>query len=278
MWGDADWRGLHLGAQHLYLLLLSHPTLNYAGVADWREGRLAAMTEGRLAEDVETDALELEQAGFVLVDADTEEVLVRSFIKHDGILKQPKLSVSMGNAYAGIASGRLREVVAYEVQKLHDRQPELPAWGAKQVQTILDAKASGIESFARTFTPGFTPSVTPNAEQTQGVPTTTSTKTATSTDVDRRASRLPKDWTPSEANIKFAVENNVDLAHEVGQFRAHALANGRSQKNWDQAFRVWLGNAKKWARPEKPTPGQRAAVTASLGRPLLATELIGIEE
>ena len=44
LWADEDWRKLSLGAQHLYMLILSHSTLNYAGVADWRAGRLSALT------------------------------------------------------------------------------------------------------------------------------------------------------------------------------------------------------------------------------------------
>ena len=41
MWGDDDWRGLTPGAQWLYEYLLTSPTLIYAGVADWRQVRVA---------------------------------------------------------------------------------------------------------------------------------------------------------------------------------------------------------------------------------------------
>lgn len=63
-----------------------------------------------------------------------------------------------------------------------------------------------------------------------------------------RATRLPPSWSPSDACLKYAHENRIDLQHEVGQFRAHADANARVQRNWDAAFRQWLGNAKKWTK------------------------------
>lgn len=146
MWADGDFRRLSVFAQWLYIALLSHPTLSYAGVADWRPGRIAAFSAGVEVADVRAAADELMRGRFILADEQTEEVLVRSFVKHDGLLKQPKLTVSMCNAYAAIASSGIREVVAHEVQKLRVREPELKAWGVRQMQTILDADSAPIEA------------------------------------------------------------------------------------------------------------------------------------
>jgi len=247
MWADEDWRGLSMGAQHLYMLLLSHPTLTYAGVADWRPGRLAAMTEDRTAEQVRGDAHELWEARFIAPDDGTEEVLVRSFVKHDGLLKQPKLAVSMANAYAAVASPMIREVIAYEVQKLHERHPDLSAWGAKQVQTILGAKASRIESFTPRFTPGFTPTVTPPVRQSLGEPTTTATATEASLLPDRTKKpsiRLPKDWVPTSAHYERAKQSGIDITAEVERFKLHAETHDRHAANWNAAFTTWLLKAK----------------------------------
>lgn len=248
IWADDDWRDLDDVHQFLYFQLLSHPTLTYAGVADWRPGRIAMFSNNGAAEIVRQRAGVLQERGFVLIDDDSEEILVRSFIKHDGILKQPKLAVAMGNAYAAIASRKIREVVAYEVQKQHARHPELSCWDAKQVRTILEAKASGIESFTRQETLDVTPAETPKRGRAQALPTTTATTTGTSPKGDGRASRLPASWKPSESCVSYARDNYLDLEHEMGQFKAHAYANGRTQKNWDMAFRQWLGNARKWAK------------------------------
>jgi hypothetical protein len=66
---------------------------------------------------------------------------------------------------------------------------------------------------------------------------------------------LPGDWAPSTTNVTFATLHSIDLKHEVGQFRAHAEANGKKQANWDAAFRLWLGNVVKWRKPEQKGGG-----------------------
>ncbi len=184
MWGDGDYRRLSVYAQWLYMALLSHPTLSYAGVADWRPGRIAAFSEGAESSDVVDAANELMRGRFILTDDDTEEVLIRSFIKHDGLLKQPKLTVSMCNAFAAVASVRLREVIAFELQKLHGREPELKAWSVPQMQTVLWADAAPIEQHLPIGLGEGLPLALPiGLPKTQGLglplPTSTATSTAT---------------------------------------------------------------------------------------------------
>jgi len=261
MWADEDWRALTVGAQHLYMLLLSHPTLSYAGVADWREGRLAAMTKNRTEGEILGAAAELQRGLFVLVDDSTEEVLVRSFVKHDGLLKQPKLAVSMANAYAAVASANIREVIAFEVQKLHKRHPELSAWTAKQVQTILAAKATGIVSFVEGFTPPvtpvFTPPVTPDVRgssgQGLGEPTATATATATSTDVDLSSSELRPEVQRLCILLRDLIVANGSKKPTIGKTwtdaaRLMLVADGRDADaaerlmRWCQADSYWKAN------------------------------------
>jgi hypothetical protein len=263
MWADQDWREVSEGAQHLYMLLLSHPTLSYAGVADWKPGRIAAMTHGKTVDAVLADAHELRAKWFILTDPESEEVLVRSFIKHDGILKQPKLTVSMTNAYAAVASRVIREVIAFEVQKLHDRQPELNAWNVKQVETLLRAKGSDIRDLplglTPPVTPRFTPAVTPNADQSQGLPTATATTTATEASLPegnrggkRPDIRLPADWVPTSAHYERAKSSGVDIVAEVEAFKLHAATHDRHAANWNAAFTTWLTKAKPSAPKPRP--------------------------
>lgn len=253
MWADEDWRKLSGEAQRLYMLLLSHPTLSYAGVADWRPGRIAQLSGDTTPADVERAATELEQAAFVLRDETTEEVLIRSFIKHDGLMKQPKLVVSMTTAFAAIASSKIREVVAFEVQKLHDRDKTLK-WEVSQVQTVLAAKGSPIATFTHAFTPGLTPGLTPNDGQFQGLRTTTATTTATEASLpagDERIkeTRLPKDWAPTANHMELAKSRGVNLVAEADNFRLHAETHDRHAARWNAAFTTWL----KKAKPSAPT-------------------------
>lgn len=245
MWADEDWRKLTVPAQRLYMLLLSHPTLSYAGVADWRPGRIAQLSASTTTADVEAAAIELEQAGFILRDEVTEEVLIRSFIKHDGLMKQPKLVVSMTTAFAAIASSMIREVVAHEVQKLRSRDDGLK-WEVSQVQTVLAAKGSPIATFTHPVTPGFTPAVTPNDGQAQGLRTTTATTTATEASLlepgeeRKKETRLPRDWVPTAAHYELATARRIDIAEQVEAFRLHAETHDRHAARWNAAFTTWL--------------------------------------
>ena len=68
----------------------------------------------------------------------------------------------------------------------------------------------------------------------------------------KRASTMPKDWIPSASAIEYATTNGLDLDHEAEQFTNHHLAKGSKFKDWDRAFRTWLGNAAKWQAERTP--------------------------
>lgn len=274
MWGDEDWRELTVGAQHLYMLLLSSPKLNYAGVTEWRPGRLAAMTAGATKETVCAAAQELVEHLFIVVDEDTEEVLIRSFLKHDGLMKQPKLVVSMANAFAGTASAKIRQVIAFEVQKLKVNEPDLNAWNVRQVETVLASTGKPASEFTHDFTLNFTPGLTLNGGQDLGVPTTTATTTTTSisNDIDsslaqkkKRATVLPDSWVPTREHIEYANKKGLDIEHEVLMFRNHALANDRRQASWNGAFTTWMGKSRSFINQSAESPTDRALRIIALG-------------
>lgn len=149
MWNDDDWRGLTGNAQGLYQKLLTHPTLTYCGVADWRPGRLAKLTKGMTAQDVIDGANELQTAAFVYVDEETEEIFLRSFVRHDGLLKHPRLSISMANDFAAVASPKVRGFFVWELKKMHAEHPDLKLWSDRRVQTILKGRSEDMKEFCR---------------------------------------------------------------------------------------------------------------------------------
>ena len=61
---------------------------------------------------------------------------------------------------------------------------------------------------------------------------------------------LPDDWVPSDRNMSDAYDRNFtdeEIRHEACQFRDHHLARGNRFRDWDAAWRTWLGNARKFA-------------------------------
>lgn len=70
-----------------------------------------------------------------------------------------------------------------------------------------------------------------------------------SSDKTSRNVVIPKSWKPNSNAIEFAAANSINVDHEAEQFKNHSEATGRKMKNWDAAFRVWLGNSVKWKKP-----------------------------
>ena len=128
IWADEDWRDLPSPAQWLYMHLLTSPSLNFCGVTDWRPSRIAAMAAELAADDVEYAAAWLEAGEFLIVDRNTEEALIRSWVKHDGLVSSPNMTKAMAKAHAGIGSSILRAVVVDQLERLRQAQPGLSGW------------------------------------------------------------------------------------------------------------------------------------------------------
>lgn len=110
-------RGLSREAKLLYIRLLVEPTMTQAGVGALRERRWARDTEMTLAE-IEKALRELDEKGYALYDEDTEEFLVRTLIRNDGIAEKPNVLWAALRAAVAVESPRLRKVLASELRKL----------------------------------------------------------------------------------------------------------------------------------------------------------------
>lgn len=198
IWQDDEWRRLPFPAQHVYKMFWEHPSLSYCGVADWRPAKMLGWGAGwnRAAFDALTDCLRARH--FLVVDEETEEVLVRSWIRFDGIIKQPRMAVSLAKAFAEVGSQAIRGVIVDELVKLRDRQPDALGWDKPALTELLDRErtaAKGLPVPIDPFADGFTISLGsvsgpasvpfgPNGSSNLGAvsdPPTTSTSTTTST-------------------------------------------------------------------------------------------------
>lgn len=272
IWGSPDWKSLTALEQWLYLHLLSHPTLSYAGVADWFPKRIAAGSRDITADQVEALAQGLQAARFVFISDDTDEILIRSFLRHDGLLKQPKLSVSMANAFAAVASIDIQRVIVKELQKLSSEHPEWKAFESEKVQAILKHEGADMDELRvepgddlpKGLPIGLPLDLPKDLPQTAGsglpLPTATATTTSPNGEGDgasrkRRATQLPPDWEPKQQHFDKAKHLGVNLNHEAEQFATHHQARGNTFKNWDMAFSNWLGKAKQFQPAENQNDG-----------------------
>ncbi|MFW9228595.1 hypothetical protein [Corynebacterium striatum] len=113
IWNDDAFLDLSHNAQLLYFVLISHPTMNRAGVGTWHAGRLAGMCSSWARRDVERAACELIDGRFIVIDEDTDEFLVRTFVRHDGLMKQRNLATTMAREFAAVGSRAIKGVVVW---------------------------------------------------------------------------------------------------------------------------------------------------------------------
>lgn len=210
IWSDADFRDLTDSAQSLYFKLTSHPKLDYCGVTEFHPGRLAALAREHTADMVMLAAQELSDHFFIVVDQGTDEVMVRSFVRWDGLMKQPRLAVSAAKAYGAIASNKIRAVVVHELQRLKRENPDLGAWEKPQVKTVLKQPAvsvreteTGLEwAFSSAFGVHEMQRYGQRSDETLGNATTgptTTTATTTSTSTSSKEDAVDSDESSPQA-------------------------------------------------------------------------------
>jgi hypothetical protein len=117
IWSDTDFCALPIADQRLYFQLLSQKNLSQAGVLPLQLRKLAKGSAETTEDDVVATLKRLEAARFVFVDADTEEVLIRSFIRNDGVMKIPNVFKAALRAATAVESPLLREVLAGELRR-----------------------------------------------------------------------------------------------------------------------------------------------------------------
>lgn len=133
---DPSWRCLTRSQQNLYLLLLLKLSTNLCGVVDWRPKKLAANASDMTVETIEADAVVLEKKLYIVRDEDTDEVLIRSFLRNDAPLKSSKTAIAVRSSYTDTASSKLRGVIVFELQRLYKEQRDWQGWD--QVRDLLD--------------------------------------------------------------------------------------------------------------------------------------------
>lgn len=168
IWRDDDFRALPASTQRLYMLLLSQPDVSYCGVLPFTPQRWGLLAGDTDADSVRTDIHRLTDADFVVVDDQTEELLIRSYVKYDEGYKVPNIRTALLRSVDEVLSVPLRNAVitllvtlgitlgervepsqqqqpsptAFSQQQQPDRSPNgsLPAAAAEAVELILDIR------------------------------------------------------------------------------------------------------------------------------------------
>ena len=148
IWSDPDFRSLESSAQRMYLLLLSQPRLSYCGSLDYLPTRYAMLAPDEDDSSVERAVKLLEADRFVVVDRDSHELVIRSYVRHDGLLSSPNVTKAMVKDRAALLSERLRDVIDEELNRAWLEDSKRAGWkGLKAADPALfqkvTAKGSG---------------------------------------------------------------------------------------------------------------------------------------
>lgn len=183
IWEDTDFLKLDEKEQRFYLFLISQPNLNHAGLLPLTLRRWSRKANGMTSADVEKRLQSLDEAGFIVVDEDTEELLIRSFVRNDGVWRMPKVMGAMVSGAMEISSRRLQQALLAEMDRipLEELSNEPTKTTRGEGPSIRAQVATHIEALRKAFgnhptdpsrrgsgTPSATPSGTPSDTPSEG--------------------------------------------------------------------------------------------------------------
>lgn len=147
IWDDPDFLRLKVAEQHVYLAMMSNKALSYCGVLDYIPSRFdhlaADLTPAKFTKAVNG----LRENRFVVIDERTQELLLRSYVRHDGVLDRVNMGKAVGSAVEAVVSRRIRDAIGRELRRLLKDRPDLPGWiGLSTTSPMAHAMASGMES------------------------------------------------------------------------------------------------------------------------------------
>lgn len=252
IWQDPDFVALKPAAKLVYLALLSQPDVSHLGVLSVAYGRWARALNGS-AQWVRECVEELAAARFVIIDPDAEQLLIRSFMRNDGVARQPNVlqaaATSIGSvASAKIADALLDELARIEVEEITEKTAPIVAAMKVQLKTLGEGFP---EPFAEPFPEGFPVPLSKGSENPSGNPLGDRGSTSgVSTDVAvprvrARGTRLPADFTVTPEMVAWFRGRcpGVNGQVETEKFRNYWLAKSgqaATKLDWPATWRNWM--------------------------------------
>lgn len=289
IWRDDDFRALSVDEQYAYFLLMSQPDISAAGVLTIALTRWASRAKGMTRDRLSAAIDGLAAHRFVVVDHETDELLIRSFVRWDGGYTNSKRRFAIRDAADQIVSPAIRRALAAEFERLdlplewipafsqvdspsighteiQDGLSENPGWPTSKnsdIRRVVVTKAKGVDS------------ATHNPQPTTLVPSRNADPPASGR---KRATRLPDEFAVTPEMVGWARDNapGIDGRYETAKFIDYW--RGKSGKDatktdWPATWRNWMRKAGERAGPgihSSSTTDQRVADALAVGARLQA--------
>lgn len=141
IWRNDDYLALSINAMFVYQMLVEQPEVTSAGTLAITLKRWTNHFTGRVDVVAAIKELAEVEAQFVVVDWDTEELLIRTFVKHDGGATNDNRVKAMKECAKAIRSAEIVTAIALELDKL-GIQHDLP----KSTRRPFEAHSKGVET------------------------------------------------------------------------------------------------------------------------------------
>jgi hypothetical protein len=283
IWSDTDYLKLPMSAQWLYEALCSQPDINQAGVLSLTAKRWAGLCADGSHKIIQGALRVLEGQRYVVIDEDTEELLVRTFVKNDEVWKQPNTLKNACTSALTTQSAKIRSVLGAELQKLEQvnrdkiesfRAPEgqrpaivvlretIAKLGVTPFEGYDDTKGEDIEE-PKTDVPKRARAGAGAGVGVRTSPAVGINSRSVGPRSEPRGTRLPDDFVVPDEWLAWARERypGVNLRVEASRFVNywHSKAGPDSRKrDWEATWRNWIIKADEMrgsrpgARPAQP--------------------------
>ena len=145
IWDDPDFLTLRTLEQHAYLLLMSNKGLSRCGVITYIPSRFENLARDLTAAKFRTAVAGLREARFLVIDDHTQELLVRTHVRHDGVLDRVNMGKACGTAFEAVVSDVIRDAIGDELARLMKERPDLLGWmGLAATSPTAHAMALGM--------------------------------------------------------------------------------------------------------------------------------------
>lgn len=131
---DREFAELDPVAQWLFHRLPARQEMNYAGVLPLDTKRWARMSRHVTVEEVDKAVASLVAGRYLIVDDETDEVLVRSLMRNDEVAKQPNVLRSALRAAQFVESPAVRHELAVELRRVRSVAKE---WQRGEVDSVI---------------------------------------------------------------------------------------------------------------------------------------------
>jgi hypothetical protein len=118
IWSDPEFVALSQEDQRNYFHAFTQPGISLCGVLPLTMGRWTGMAADVTPEGMRASFDRLEVAKFILVDYETDELLVRSFLRHDGVWRNAKTQAGALAQRKHIISKKIGNAVDREIFRL----------------------------------------------------------------------------------------------------------------------------------------------------------------